>query len=165
MSILAVDPGITGALAWTDGFALSVRDMPTEQAMVNRKERRIISPTGLDSMLRTARLHSEILVIEQVGGMPGQSGPAAFTFGYGTGLLTGMARVLGYRVETVAPARWKGAMGCPADKDGARARASEAWPRWAGLWARKMDHGRAEAALLALYGWKVFGAGDERLLG
>ena len=155
--ILAVDPGVTGALAWTDGFALAVRDMPTEQATVNRKERRVISATGLEHMLRTARLHADVLVIEQVGGMPGQSGPAAFTFGYGAGLLTGMAKVLGYRVELVAPARWKAAMDCPADKDGARARASQAWPRWAGLWARKMDHGRAEASLLALYGWKVFG--------
>jgi hypothetical protein len=157
--ILAVDPGLTGAMAWTDGVALSVRDMPTRLEPVNRKMRKVIDEPGVERLLRTARLHTSILLIEQVNGMPGQSGPAAFTFGYGVGIVRGMAAALGYRIETVAPARWKGATSTPANKDGARARASEVWPRQAGLWARKMDDGRAEAAIMAHYGWQVYGRG------
>ena len=155
--ILACDPGLTGAFAWTDGRALSVRDMPVRRAIVNGRDRRVIDEAGVVRMLRTVRLHTEILLIEQVNGMPGQSGPAAFTFGYGVGIITGAAEALGYRIETVAPARWKGAMGVPANKDGARAKASELWPAYGSLWARKMDDGRAESAIMALYGWQVFG--------
>jgi crossover junction endodeoxyribonuclease RuvC len=36
-----------------------------------------------------------------------------------------------------------------ADKDTARTRAIELWPSHAQLFARKKDHGRAEAALIA----------------
>ena len=158
--ILAVDPGLHGALAWTDGLALAVRDMPTRRQPVNGKDRLVIDEDGVAQMLRTCRIRTDTLLIEHVNGMPGQSGPAAFTFGYGVGVIVGAAKALGYRVETVAPSRWKGAMAVPADKDGARARASEAWPAYAGLWARKMDDGRAESALMALYGWQVFGRAE-----
>ncbi|MBC7907617.1 MAG: hypothetical protein H7Y60_12860 [Rhodospirillaceae bacterium] len=40
----------------------------------------------------------------------------------------------------------------PADKDGARARASQLLPAHAGLWCRAKYDGRAEAALIAYYG-------------
>lgn len=155
--ILAVDPGLYGAFAWTDGVALAVRDMSLREDLVNGKPRKLIDEARVFARLRTARLHASVLVIEQVGGMPGQSGPAAFTFGYGVGMIVGAAQALGYRIEKVAPARWKGALGVPANKDGARARASEHWPRQAGLWPLKKHDGRAEAALIALYGWQVFG--------
>lgn len=155
--ILACDPGLHGALAWTDGNLLSVRDMPTRTVIVSGKERLAICETGVEKLLRTAQLHARWLIIEQVGGMPGQSGPAAFNFGYGVGIVTGIAQTLGYQIEKAAPSRWKGALGVPASKDGARARATDFWPRHAGLWQRKKDDGRAEAALLAWYGWQTRG--------
>ena len=57
----------------------------------------------------------------------------------------------------VAPLKWKRALGVPADKDGARARASQLLPAHAGLWCRVKDDGRAEAALIAYYGVTVLG--------
>jgi hypothetical protein len=42
----------------------------------------------------------------------------------------------------------------PAEKDGARARASQLLPQHAGHWPLKKHDGRAEAALIALYGWR-----------
>jgi hypothetical protein len=39
-------------------------------------------------------------------------------------------------------------------KDASRARASELLPAYSHLWQRKRDDGRAEAALIALYGWR-----------
>jgi crossover junction endodeoxyribonuclease RuvC len=158
--IVGVDPGLHGALAWTDGYALAVRDMPTREAIVSGKPRLAICPVGVERMLRTLRIHSTHIVIEQVSGMPGQSGPAAFTFGYGVGLIIGIGQTLGYEIEQVHPSRWKAAMNVPASKDGARARASQAWPRYAGLWTRKKDDGRAEASLIALYGWQTRGGFD-----
>jgi len=53
----------------------------------------------------------------------------------------------------VAPATWKRALGgIPAEKDAARARASQLMPSASGYWARKKDDGRAEAALIAFWG-------------
>ena len=49
-------------------------------------------------------------------------------------------------VELVGP------MPEPADKDGARARASQLLPWAAHQWARAKDDGKAEASLIALYG-------------
>ena len=43
-------------------------------------------------------------------------------------------------------------LGLPSDKELSRRRAIETWPGSAGMFARKKDDGRAEAALLALWG-------------
>ena len=55
--------------------------------------------------------------------------------------------------RTITPAVWKRAAGIPAGKgmkNLARARAIERWPACSKLFARKLDHDRAEAAFL---GW------------
>lgn len=157
--IIGCDPGLTGALAFYDGRELRLVDMPTRTATVNRKDRRVLNEQGVIGALQTFQIMgAEILVIEQVNGMPGQSGPAAFTFGYGVGVVTGVALTIGLKIERVAPASWKSALGLKtADKDSAREKAAETFPASAGLFARKKDDGRAEAALIAWWGWKTRG--------
>lgn len=156
--ILACDPGIHGAFAISNGAQLlSVVDMPTAIAVINHRKREVIDEPELRLLLAKASAHAKILVIERVGGLPGQSGPGAFTFGYGVGLVRGMARLLGYQIEVVDPSRWKAVMKCPADKDLARKRATEVFPGYASVWRLKKHDGRAEAALLAEYGRMVFG--------
>jgi len=65
------------------------------------------------------------------------------------GLLAGM----GIEVTLVAPATWKRALGgLSSDKEKSRQRAiAEVHPDHVGLFARKKDHNRAEAYLMALY--------------
>lgn len=156
--ILAADPGLSGALALYDGTELQVIDMPTMLRSVAGKDRRVIDERGvLDHMELAALLGATVCLIEQVNGMPGQSGPAAFTFGYGAGVLATAAMAYRIPVERVPPARWKAAMQCPSDKTLARARASEVLPSYAHLWTRKKDDGRSEAGLLAVYGWLTRG--------
>lgn len=155
--ILACDPGLQGAFALTNGAQLFWRDMPLRKTIVNRRERKVVDELGLEALLHRCRPIAEILLIEDVNGMPGQSGPAAFNFGYGVGLICGMAHCLNYRVEKVHPSHWKAVMKCPADKSLARQRASEVWPEHAGAWTLKKHDGRAEAALIAKYGWDVYG--------
>ena len=46
-------------------------------------------------------------------------------------------------------------MAIPKAKDGARARASELLPSYSHLWQRVKDDGRAEAALIALWGARM----------
>jgi hypothetical protein len=52
----------------------------------------------------------------------------------------------------VAPQTWKRHFNLPAEKEAARQRAIELWPGSAADLARKCDHGRAEAALIGLWG-------------
>lgn len=159
--ILACDPGLRGALALYDGGRelLSVKDIPTGIVRINGHDRTAIAELATVRAVETAALMGAThLVIEAVNGMPGQSGPAAFTFGYGVGIVTAAAYATGLIVEKVHPATWKGALGVPASKDGARAKASEFFPLDAYRWPRKMDDGRAEAALIAWWGWLTRGS-------
>jgi crossover junction endodeoxyribonuclease RuvC len=154
--ILAIDPGLSGALAvyWPATGAVSVIDMPTVNAGKGKASKRIIDVQEL------ARLVAEIVAegdvthafLEQVGTRPGEGAVGAFSFGEGVGILRGILAANFIPVTRVTPAVWKKALGVPAAKDGARARASELLPRHADKWTRVKDDGRAEASMLAFYG-------------
>ena len=51
----------------------------------------------------------------------------------------------------VTPQIWQKSAGVRGGKDGSRQRASELFPNYAGLFVRKKDDGRADAALMAWY--------------
>lgn len=56
-------------------------------------------------------------------------------------------------LEIIEPTAWKRFWKLPPkDKERSRQRALELFPSAHSLLARKLDHGRAEAALIALYG-------------
>jgi crossover junction endodeoxyribonuclease RuvC len=160
--ILGCDPGLTGALVYYDGWEPFIVDMPTRQTIVSRKIRNVIDEARvLEEVRRAVLFGAEILVIEQVGGMPSQSGPAAFTFGYGVGVVTVAALAAGLQIERVHPAQWKAALGLKtSEKGAARALAAQTFPRSAHLFSRAKDNGRAEAALIAHYGWLTRGKSD-----
>ena len=96
--------------------------------------------------------HFAAAIIEQGGVRPmnGKVGAAAFWLGLGA--VRGVLAANFIPIEITTPAAWKRALKVTGDKDASRARASAIFPAWAGLWSRKKDHGRAEAALIALYG-------------
>jgi crossover junction endodeoxyribonuclease RuvC len=52
----------------------------------------------------------------------------------------------------VTPAKWKKHFGLNRDKGVSRSKATERFPEYANLFSRVKDDGRAEAALIALYG-------------
>jgi len=142
--ICAIDPGIHGAFAWaTDGFLIAVEDMPTIE--YNGKHK--ISAASVGRML--VNRMPELLVIESVSAMPKQGVTSSFNFGYGAGVLEGVAAGLGIPVEMVRPATWKKAAGVSADKSACRLMATRYWPGMADLFKRVKDDGRADAALLA----------------
>jgi hypothetical protein len=164
--ILGVDPGLKGAFAYYDGVTLSIRDMPTytAKAGARRTDRVFIDEGRVVGLMRSLvngqrKLHipDPILVIEQVGGIPGQSASSAFVFGRGVGVIIGAAHAFGLRIEVVAPATWKSALRVPADKRASRARASELLPAYSDQWPLQKHDGRAEASMIALWGWQVFG--------
>jgi hypothetical protein len=91
--------------------------------------------------------------IEQVQSMPGEGRGTGFKFGYGCGAIRGIIVSHLRPVTMVTPAVWKPPMGLNRDKDYSRTRAIELFPTYAPRFKRKMDNNRAEAALLAYYGY------------
>ena len=146
VTLLGVDPGLTGAVAVLHGDDLEVFDMPVSG--------RAVDAAILASELRRLE-RPEVVVVERQQAFPRQGVSSAFKGGVGYGIVLGVLATLGWRVEIVAAGAWKKAVCCPADKDGARARASDVFPGYAYLWCRVKDHGRAEAALIAWHGRRL----------
>jgi crossover junction endodeoxyribonuclease RuvC len=145
--IIGIDPGFSGGIAWLSdhGHLIEVRDLP-----VTKGEG--LMPSVLASWLREDDRRPAHAFIERVAARPGAGVAGMFNFGRGYGQLEGVLAALGVPVTLVTPAKWKGSLRVPADKGMARARAAQLWPGLAGTFARVKDDGRAEAALIGLYG-------------
>lgn len=155
MIYLGVDPGAAGAIAALDdnGHIISIIDMPTVKVRVGKTDRARVSASMLAQLFEMDVHAVQMVVLERVGGMTGQSCSAAFTFGYGCGMVEGVLAALRMPVALVTPQAWKKSAGLAADKGAARECAMRLWPSHAHMFARVKDDGRAEAALIARHGW------------
>ena len=154
-AIIAIDPGLTGAIATLVGGRLHVADMPTYTV---RKATRV-NLHDLAKIITDARILGAFeALVEHVGSMPKQGVASAFNFGFTTGAIHGiLAAHADIQTHTVTPAQWRFGVGLMrtenADKRdrkaASRARAIELFPDYAHLFARAKDDGRADAALMA----------------
>jgi crossover junction endodeoxyribonuclease RuvC len=150
-AILGIDPGLSGALALYDvNGQLEVVDMPTHQL----RTKRVIDEYGLARIIDNWSTRIGEVWLEQVGTRPGEGAVGAFTFGRGYGAIRGICAANFLTINDVTPASWKAAMKVRGDKDESRRQATALFPRYADQWSRKKDDGRAEAALLAMYGMR-----------
>jgi crossover junction endodeoxyribonuclease RuvC len=158
MMILAVDPGLSGGIAFHDPAAntFAIFGMPVHRLTRGGKQKPEVDATELARLIDA---HGPIdrALVERVGSMPGQGVSSTFAFGKGFGIILGILAANFIPLELIAPAVWKRAMGIPtgAGKDASRARASALLPHLAGHWARVMDDGKAESVLLAIYGARI----------
>lgn len=154
-AVIAIDPGLTGAIAFYDGHVLDVEDMPTEA----RGKKSVVDLAGLWDALG-GRFPSPMPVhgiIENVGSMPRQGIASACNFGKTIGACEMALVAAGCELVRVTPQVWKFGVGLQHDpkadtkarKNASRARAIELFPNHAHLFARVKDDGRAEAALMA----------------
>lgn len=151
MRALGIDPGVNGALVLlNDGAVQAVWDMPTLEQKVGRKWRKRIIPAQLARIVQDAK--AEQAFLENVHAQPGEGAVGAFTFGKACGYAEMACTALGVPVTLITPQEWKRGLGVPADKNAARARASQLLPGAASWWTLVKHDGRAEAALIALYG-------------
>lgn len=152
--ILGVDPGAGGAFALLvtpDLHDVTLADMPTIVFRGRRgKDRREISEAGIAEIV--ARMAPDVAWIERVSAMSGQGVTSMFSFGMAVGLVRGVLAALKVPRLYVTPAEWKGSFRLGRDKQEARRRAIDWFPRQADQLARVRDEGRAEAALIALFG-------------
>ncbi|HVI65239.1 MAG TPA: crossover junction endodeoxyribonuclease RuvC [Bradyrhizobium sp.] len=152
---LGVDPGISGGLAVveiTDGTAPGVVeciDIPVIGA--NAKERADV----IAIRAWISKHNVQHAFIERAQAMPHQGASSGFKYGRAVGATEAAIALSGIPVTIIEPAVWKRAFCLPGkNKEAARQRALELFPAAHSLIARKRDHGRAEASLIALYGAK-----------
>lgn len=150
--IVGADPGAHGAFAKIDpiNHTLEIWDMPTFTIKPGQKSKTIMDHVGIADILRDERIFHAY--VEEVNARPGEGTVSSFSFGRAFGTILGACGGLQIPVTQVRPAVWKSNLKVPADKDAARYRASQLFPKCSTAWKRKMDDGRAEAALIAFYG-------------
>ncbi len=149
MRILGVDPGLYGALASWDGTQLIVVDVPIVKARSRGNE--VNLPAFADLVQELAPF--DAAYIERNSSRPHEGISSARKGGLVEGIILGCVVVYSKNITRVAPTQWKRVMKLTKDKDYSITRAIELFPTYHNLFARKKDHGRAEAALLALYGY------------
>lgn len=146
--IMGVDPGISGAVAFYFPMVpsrIAVDDVPVAGGEINVNE-----------LARLIRIHRPTLaVIERVSAMPGQGVVSMFNFGRSYGDVRGVIGAMDVPLHFVTPQKWKKHFGLSSDKDECRLRAIRVFPSAAESFKLKKHDGRAEAALIALYGAEV----------
>lgn len=156
--ICGVDPGRTGALAvlHDDGTIAEIVDMPAIEVIVGGKKRLRVSAAGIAGFFHKWKSAADefTIIIEETQPMRKMGEVGAFGLGRNSGLAEGAAAGARVSLQPVRPQAWKKYFGLHADKGGSRLRAQQQWPNQASLFTRVKDDGRAEAALIALYGLK-----------
>ena len=152
MLLVGVDPGLSGAIAIYDTYtgAVETSDMPVHQIARGGKVKRDIDIHALADLLRGQRLGHAF--VEQVSSMPRQGVSSVFAFGQALGIAKAVIDTVGIPRTMVNASTWKKHFKIPAAKDAARARASQLFPAAADQWRLAKHDGRAEAALIALWG-------------
>lgn len=155
--ILGIDPGKKGALAWLDAETrkvFAIDDMPSTP----RKIRESLTFYNRHKITRFAVVEdvSSMTYVDASGKKRGQGAKASFTFGFDAGVTIGMLEALQIPVFFVKPATWKMLYGLSSNKADSLALATKKFPASAELFTRTKDDGRAEAALLALFGAERF---------
>lgn len=150
MTIIGIDPGQSGGIAWIDDKGRACADkMPETIADLWELVESIrmgagASPeTRLDLVVNGCRAY-----IEQVHSSPQMGVKSAFTFGNGFGHLEMALTAAGIPFERVRPQAWQKALGCltKGDKNVSKRKAQELFP------LLKITHSTADALLIAEFG-------------
>ena len=91
--LVAIDPGLSGAIAWLDGETVGAVPMPLAGKDLDL-------PAIRDLLSQTA---PRLIAIERVASRPGQGVASTFKFGAGWGSLIGLAAGLQIPTELVTP--------------------------------------------------------------
>lgn len=144
-TIIGIDPGTNGGIAWITDGKPCVEKMPdTLQDLWE-----LICDITNFPRSTVGLLHYRAY-IEQVHSSPQMGVKSAFTFGNGFGHLEMALTAAGIPFERVRPQVWQKALGCmtKGDKNVSKRKAQELFP------SMKVTHAIADALLIASYGAK-----------
>jgi crossover junction endodeoxyribonuclease RuvC len=150
MNLIALDPGLSGAIAILTNNTITAQPLPIAGKSLDL--------AALTQIIRDAA--PSLAVIEKVHSMPGQGVSSTFKFGQGYGALLGITAALGIPTELVTPQRWKGTVlaGTAKDKDAAIAHCRRIFPDNQLIMpgCRKPHDGLADALCLLQFGLREF---------
>lgn len=162
--IVGVDPGLKGGIAYySPGKLITYRTPTIEVPFVKKGKKTTRNDMDLETIVRELSL-SDVnhVFLEKVSAMPGQGVTGMFRFGQNLGQWQGLIVGLGLAYTMVTPQAWKKHSGLiKATKGQSVDMARDLWPHNSGDFKYKTaDEGRAEAALIAKYGWEQLNAED-----
>ena len=157
MRVLGIDPGVTGAWAIVEVLAgaeprlLDVGDLPVKTVKLSKRNARQLDAGGLDALFdRLLTLDApDRIIVERLTGAPGVTSTTAFSLGWTAATIDTLLTLRDWDYLKTHPSVWKRALLVPADKHGAKNRATRIF-KTDKHWPREKDHNRAEAALIAL---------------
>ena len=154
MLIYGIDCGFTGAITlyWPKTGDIEVYDMPV---MKNAKGKTILNHHGILDILEPEGNGNRVAFLEATAARPNQGVSSMYRFGSQAGALEMALAATKTPMHLVTPATWKRHFGLTASKGVARSLAMNRFPAEASRFARVKDDGRAEATLIALYGWET----------
>jgi crossover junction endodeoxyribonuclease RuvC len=146
---LGVDPGLSGALAIVETFngvpaLIDAIDMPA----VGTGAKARVDTVGAAQWI--AKHSPSTAFVERAQAFPGQGASSGFSYGRAVGAIEAIVALCSIPLILVEASAWKRRLHLPADKEAARQKALQLFPSQHALLARKKDHGRAEAALIAV---------------
>jgi crossover junction endodeoxyribonuclease RuvC len=147
--LIGIDPGISGAIVILGAGMTPIEWLRMPSLKVGKASR--VDCAALARFLQD--YDNGLAYVEHVGSMPGQGVASMFTFGHATGSVEGVLAALMIPVTLVSPPTWKRRAGLiGTDKDAARSRAIQLWPRWDALGKKVEGQAFADAALIARFG-------------
>ena len=160
MLIIAIDPGINGAICFfEDGKVKEIIDMPT-MAEGKKNKRQVNGPQIYNEIsLRINKFQKKdiIVVIEQVSAMPGQGVTSMFNFGQSFGVLKGICSAMQLSLYFVRPTKWKKYFGLiKTEKDASRTKVIEIFPYISSQLSKKKDSNKADAILIASFFYNTY---------
>jgi len=152
---IGIDPGLTGAVAVFESGSLTiVEDLPTMAKTTGRG--RELDAVWFADQLDEWKRGADAIYIELQQPMPRQGVSSTFATGMTYGAICAICSFAHIPVFRVRPNAWKKAAGLlKKDKDCSRTLAMRMWPTHRKEFARKKDHNRAEAALIAYFGGRA----------
>jgi len=155
MLIIAIDPGINGAICFFEnGEVKDVIEMPTMAE--GKKNKRQINGhqmyNELSNRIKKYNIPNINVVVEQVSAMPGQGVTSMFNFGQSFGVIKGICAAMQLPIFFVRPAKWKKHFELiNTQKDASRTKAIQTFPKISSLLSKKKDSNKADAILIASF--------------
>jgi Holliday junction resolvasome RuvABC endonuclease subunit len=147
---LGIDPGLSGALAIIETYSgvpalIDAIDTPS----VGTGPRARVDILAAAEWI--AKYSPSTCYLERGQAFPGQGASSGFSYGRAVGAVEAVVALCSIPLILVEASIWKRKLHLPGkDKEVARQKALQLFPSQHALLARKKDHGRAEAALIAV---------------
>ena len=155
MLIIAIDPGINGAICFFEnGEVKDVLEMPTMAE--GKKNKRQVNGhqmyNELSYRIKKYNIQNINVVVEQVSAMPGQGVTSMFNFGQSFGVIKGVCAAMQLPIFFVRPTKWKKHFELiNTQKDASRTKAIEMFPKISSILSKKKDSNKADAILIASF--------------